>query len=342
MSKRSKRSEEAEQCCNPFGGYHGFCAVFDVTEKLVKKAAERGKKISTSQKICKPCRNRLNKKIKTASTKSAGASARTSSRQQEMKDVEMAEVEVTDVDLDATIGPQTSSDSKEDTDSDSQFDPANIDVKQLRKATNKLLTLLGIGEIDRSKMRGQVYQIDKMKKLTNRLASALFPYAQPANDAEQMIHQLKEKFHDTNSRSMKTKILSVLPKDWTVAKTRKVFGETVSKRLIKQTKKLVNENGILCDATKKMASHFIHQSIIDKAQEFWRSEKVSRSCPGIREYVQFKSDGSKERIQRRLVMLNVREVLYRSTKELLRRVSSQIQLNRKNSNCSKTKIFHVH
>lgn len=167
-----------------------------------------------------------------------------------MEDVEMAEVEVTDVDLDATIGPQSSSESKEDTDSDAQFDPANIDVKQLRKATNKLLTLLGVAEIDKSKMRGQAYQIDKMKKLTNRLASALFPHAQPANDAEQMIHQLKEKFHDTNSRNMKTKILSVLPKDWTDS--------------------------------------------------------------------------------------------YRSTKELLRRVRSLIQLNRKNSNCSKTKIFHVH
>lgn len=56
-----------------------------------------------------------------------------------------------------------------------------------------------------------------------------------------------------------------------------------------------------------MASHFIDQNTIDKAIEFYRSENISRPCPGIRECVRINADGNIEKVQRRLVLLNLQE-----------------------------------
>lgn len=154
-----------QQCCNPFGGYHGFCKVFDVSERIVESAKKHGINITTSHKICKPCR----KKIENPPASSASSS---SHQPQRAASTEMGDVEMIDVDLDATIGPPSSSESKEETDLDDQFEPANIDAEKLKEATNNLLTLLGIGAIDYSKMRTQKFQIEVMKKLTNRLSKA--------------------------------------------------------------------------------------------------------------------------------------------------------------------------
>lgn len=306
MAPKRSRKLTFTPCCNPFGGRHQIGKVFPVTNAIIEHAKNRNIHIALGQFICNPCRNRLKKKIKTSTQSSGQQAVASSSNQPEWIEMEI-EPDMANI-LDATIGAETSSESKEETDSDDQFEPTNVDVEKLRNATNNLLALLGIGAIDKNKMRARNFQIDVMKKLTNRLTRVLFPHAQPANDAEQMIMQLKEKFHDTNSRSLKTKILSVLPKNWSVEKIRKAFDEKISVRLIKQTKKLVKKNGILCDTTKKMASHHIDQKVIDKAIDYYRSDGVSRPCPGIREHVRLKTDGGYEKVQRRLIMMNLEEV----------------------------------
>lgn len=142
-----------------------------------------------------------------------------------------------------------------------------------------------------SKLRGKNYQTETVKKLITRLSHTLFPDAQILHESEKIIEQLKEKFEQTTSRDMKNKILSIIAKNWSFPKYREVFGETVSKRIVSQTKKLVEKNGILCDNTKKIGSKSIDQNTIDKAHEFYRSDNVSRACPGIRDYVIRKSDG---------------------------------------------------
>lgn len=201
----------------------------------------------------------------TSTTSTATASASSLSHQPDQP----TPMELDAVDLDATIGPQTSSESKEETDSNEQFEPKNIDIAKLKEATNKMLTLLGIDAIDDTKIRGKKYQIDTMKKLTNRLTRSLFPHAEPSNDAEQIIHQLKHKFHNTIDRNLKIKVLSVLPKNWSVRKIRQVFGEEVPIRMIKKTKEIVEKNGILCDTTKKIASHVIDPNTVDKVIDFY-------------------------------------------------------------------------
>lgn len=60
--------------------------------------------------------------------------------------------------------------------------------------------------------------------------------------------------------------------------------------------KLVENSGILCDAKKNIESKSIDQNTIEKVIVFYRSDDVSRACPGIREYVTHEKDGNIEKI----------------------------------------------
>lgn len=285
-------------CCDPFVTSHKIVKVFPVTEAVIEHAKKRNIKIKLGQFICGPCRNRLKKKVKLTQSSTGQAGASSSSQP----------VQATPMEIDKTIGPETTSESEKEFDSDDQFDPANIDKIQLKDATNNLLKVLGIEAIDDDKNRRKNYQIEVIKKLTNRLTRTLFPHAQPSNDAEEIIHQLKEKFESTTDPKLKVKILSVLPKNWSISKIRQVFGNTASVRLIRKTKKLVQKEGILCDTTKKLASHEIDGETIELAIKLYQDDEVSRACPGIRDYVRLKSDGGYEKIQRRLIMMDLRDV----------------------------------
>lgn len=78
--------------------------------------------------------------------------------------------------------------------------------------------------------------------------------------------------------------------------------------MIYTTKSLVHDKGILCDANKRIGTKFVHEDTAKKIKEFYYSDDISRACPGIREYI-MKSDanGEKEKVQRRLILMNLRE-----------------------------------
>lgn len=121
-----------------------------------------------------------------------------------------------------------------------------------------------------------------------------------------MIDQLKNKFEQTTDRNTKIKILSVLPADWSIRKTQKIFGTGASYYMINQTKKLVQKNGILCEPTKKIGAK-ISEKTLKKVKEFFYLDEISRSCPGMREYQTYKGNGERLRLQRRLVLMNLHE-----------------------------------
>eukprot|EP00731_Ephydatia_muelleri_P008770 Em0004g1108a len=71
-------------------------------------------------------------------------------------------------------------------------------------------------------------------------------HCQMEDAGEEMIRQLKEKFHSTTSRSERMRVLTVLPQSWSI---RKVFG--VSRYLVAKVKQLVAEKGILSSPNPK-------------------------------------------------------------------------------------------
>lgn len=59
---------------------------------------------------------------------------------------------------------------------------------------------------------------------------------------------------------------------------------------------------------KKIGSDTIDENTIKKVSEFYYNETISRACPGIREYViKHNANGENEKVQRRLILMNIRE-----------------------------------
>lgn len=291
-------NQKGQECCNPFSDRHPpYCKLYNVTDTLIKKGVELGLKIKLSQHICNFCRIKIKNKLKKKNERKSSVAESVVSTLSDQHEQQ------TEMDLGEAIGPQTSSENESDSDDYSGVEDA--DIEKLKEITNDLLAELKLPKIDDAKLRGKKYQSEMMKKITTRLSAALFPKAKPFNDSEQIINQLKQKFDETSDRGMKIKVLSVLPKDWSALKTQKTFGASL--RMIYQTKDLVGKNGIFCDTTKKMASHFIDQNTVDKVIEYYLRENVSRPCPGIREYVRYKVNGEYDRVPRQLLLMNLTE-----------------------------------
>lgn len=144
--------------------------------------------------------------------------------------------------------------------------------------------------------------------MNKRLCEVLFKKADiPNNDFELLTSQLKKKFVESTDRDTKVKILSIFSPIWSTAKIHGVFDGHASIYMIKQTKKLVEQQGILCGTVKKIGSKTIDENTRQKVHEFYRSDDISRACPGMRDCVRHKENGEKFTIQRRMIMMNLKE-----------------------------------
>lgn len=293
-------------CCNPFSDkkHRKFVAVFGVSENLIESAKRRKIELKSNQVICKACRHKIynrneciDENIAVPST-SSGISEATSSRQTTVTDMDYVDslIDFESVDISESLSHD-----------DNDFDVETIDIEAVKKCTNDLLYNLDLDKMDPMKMRGKKYQLDLFFNLTNRLSQCLFRHVTAAITNSKIVEQLKEKFEQTDSRNMKMKILSLLPKEWSIRRIQDTFNKNASFRTINQSKKLVEKYGILCDTTKKIGSR-IPETTLKKIEEFYCSDEISRSCPGMREFVKlYDENGESVKVQRRLILMNIRE-----------------------------------
>lgn len=285
------------KCCNPLKkiNHTNYTKLFHVTLTNIENGKTIGIKIKQGQFICPSCRASIAK-----TNSRAKARGLTSTENEESEEIV--------VDLNEAIGSESGSDAKDiDSGEEKEIQTLAIDVGAVKNAVNELLVALNLNVIDNAKLRGKDYQTKLMNEMTTLLNRVLLPQANPFDESEQMIEKLKDKFKQTTRRDIKVKILSIFPQSWSFTKFREVLGDSVSKRMVYQTKKLTEENGILCEITKKIGSRKIDSATVEKVHEFYRSEIVSRACPGIRDYVLHKANGEKEKLQRRLVLCNLKE-----------------------------------
>ena len=126
-----------------------------------------------------------------------------------------------------------------------------------------------------------------------------------------MIQQLKEKFQETKKRNEQIQVLTVLPKSWSVKKIQQEFG--VSEYLARQSKKLVEERGIL-SLPDPLRGPSLPPETVDTVCMFYESDDISRVMPGKKDFVSVKKDGKCQHLQKRLVLRNLKEV-HREFKE---------------------------
>ena len=120
-----------------------------------------------------------------------------------------------------------------------------------------------------------------------------------------MIEQLKEKFQETKKRSERVQVLTVLPKSWSVKKMQQEFA--VSEYLARQSKKLVEERGIL-SLPGPLRGPSLPSETVDTVSAFYESNDISRVMPEKKDFVSVKKEGKRQHVHKRLVLSNLREV----------------------------------
>lgn len=87
---------------------------------------------------------------------------------------------------------------------------------------NKFLEEVDISPIKKEQLRLKQYCKSKMTGIINVLKSSIFEKYEPDNmnhDGDIMLQQLKQKFAQSSDRSEKVKLLTLVPRSWSTART---------------------------------------------------------------------------------------------------------------------------
>jgi len=123
--------------------------------------------------------------------------------------------------------------------------------------------------------------------------------------ANEMIEQLKQKFHSCVKQSEKVQVLTVLPKSWSMRRIEDEFA--ASNYMVRKVKKLVEEKGVLSTPNQK-AGRALSVSVVDDVKAFYCNEMTSRLMPGMKDYVSVRdAAGQRKHAQKRLVLCNLKE-----------------------------------
>lgn len=188
-----------------------------------------------------------------------------------------------------------------------------VDRAEFIRKLNEILPQIDVTAIDSEKIdRSRSYCRKKCDEISTNLAAKIFDITTPGvrevakeNCEQEIVNQLKEKFAETTKKEQKIKILSVLPRSWSARKISKEFSTTVYLPLL--TKKLVEENGIMCGPKKRIGTKTIDEKTVKCVKEFYSSDEISRVCPGKRDYVTVDENNIKIAKQRRLILMNLKE-----------------------------------
>lgn len=270
-----------KRCFVPFGDHGGAkTAVKVVSEKIITQARFLMKKglvknrVDKNMFLCETCRKKLGKEYAKFNKEesSSQSSSQSSSESQQL--------------------PSTSPLQKQ-----------AINSKEVKEKVNELLILMNLAKIDERKFRGKGYRKELISLLNENLSKV---FEVDANIIEsEILEQLKEKFKkEDTTRSDQLKILSVLPKSWSPHQISHEF--SVTDYTANRVKKLVADHGILFETEKKVG-RTLDESTIIEVRSFFRSDHISRVCPGKRDCKTTTEDGLKSQKQLRLVLMNLNE-----------------------------------
>ncbi|XP_062705603.1 uncharacterized protein LOC134287568 [Aedes albopictus] len=174
---------------------------------------------------------------------------------------------------------------------------------------NTIAETLSLSPISSRNMRSMEYRINKSLQITKAVRKNIFGIDSTdvgkVEAYDEIIMQLKDKFnHPTTDRSEQIKILSVLPKSWSVNKITREFNAPMY--MARQVKDLVDEQGILC-TTEKRRGHGIDDDTKQIVREFFDDNDISRPMPGTNDFVSEVRNGKKQQVQKRLLMMSLKE-----------------------------------
>lgn len=178
--------------------------------------------------------------------------------------------------------------------------PADIEI------FNRGISGIRVSPIDSTKLNYAYYPEKKCREITQGVRKNLFqlkPEVDQVDEFGEVIQNMKQRFSDpTTTRSEKILILSMLPKSWPI---QKLMDEFAASRYIVTQAKGINEKR---QSSKVRGSGM---ALSDETKEivtiFFEDDDISRAMPGQKDYVSVQKDGKRQLIQKRLLMMNLRE-----------------------------------
>lgn len=253
-------------CCNPFNKVKHSVRDKSRLRIVSKSIRERFPSILPGDKVCDSCRLKISAMMTQIPQDQVELLDQSSAPQepQELLDQSSSYLDVSEADH----SPQPTSPSPV-----KQLDVAAV-AEESREKVNEYLTGLGMTPITKRKLQSKKYQKKKLKKITEMLQMA--GIEEKSSDDGEIIAQLKEKFH-TADRSEKVRILTVLPRSWSIRKIQTEFG--ASNFAVRKAKALVAANGILTTPNPK-PGRSLPQSTEELVVNFYENDESSRLMPG--------------------------------------------------------------
>lgn len=278
----AKQRKRENVCCNPLSihGNNINKKIREVNTDVFEKAKKLSVNIQIGQSICDKCRLRL------------------------LHLSESVVAQESDANMEVDFAAESSSRSDEPDEPDEHDISVDYtDKKNVLIALDNLLKTLNMNAIDESKLRNKWYQANVFEKLKMKLLGEVFTNV--SDYQNEIIEQIKGKFGELTEKSEKLKLLSVLPQSWSANKMHNEIG--VTKHIAKRIKKLVRKKGIFFNADKKIGRH-IGSETIENVINFYRDDEISKVMPGMRDCIVHKDNMEKVKLQRRLLLFNLREV----------------------------------
>lgn len=154
---------------------------------------------------------------------------------------------------------------------------------------NKSLELVGESPVKKKRLERSSYARKKFEKIKTCIQENFLPdtsdfqkESTESNDQSEMLKQLKEKFSQTEKRSEKIMILTLLPSSWSQKKIQNEFA--ASDYMVRTAKKLVKEKEILSTPNPK-PGRTLDEKTYKAVIDFYNNDEVSRVMPGKKDCV---------------------------------------------------------
>ena len=139
------------------------------------------------------------------------------------------------------------------------------------ESINKGLSIIGESPVIKSKLQGAHYSKEKLTKIKRAfMKSMLMP--EVGDDDSEMIKQLKEKFHESEEKSVKVQILTPLPMSWSIKKIENEF--KASNYMVRKAKFLVKSGGVLATQNPSQGHGLCNDTRV-LVQNFYESDEIS-------------------------------------------------------------------
>ena len=123
-------------------------------------------------------------------------------------------------------------------------------------------------------------------------------------DLDRLISLLKDKCKDT-PRKEQIKLLTLVPHSWTIKQTVNEFH--VTELVVRKARELKKTKGILAEPDPKKG-RALSAEVVDRVIAFYQSDEYSRMYPGQKEYKSVKTENGKVQMQKRLLLVNLKEL----------------------------------